>query len=192
MQAQTAETSSRYSLAAEMSRAYVRPRRTMARQIEAGLSEGRAVLHLMVACLLYCAASVPGALRAAENLPVDDAATAAVASLIFAFVVVAPGLAYAMSALVKLMIGGAGLAVRSALFWALLLGAPIALLLSALSATLGLFSPQAVEIASLLAFAGWVWLAAASLGAASERRTWPIFVAVLGSFALVVFGVETL
>ncbi len=177
----------RRSLAVEMLGGYRWPRRAIERQIGVGLVEGRALFHLMLGCALLCVASIPAALRSAAELPIADAASAAVASRIFGYVVVLPILAYAGAGLIRLVSGGSGLAVRSALFWSVLLGGPIALCLSAIGPAL----PDGVRsILSPLAAMTWLWLASASLGAAVQRSTARFFVVFLLLFGILAFGLE--
>jgi hypothetical protein len=109
------------------------PRGAMARQVAAGLSEPRALVHLMLACGLYFVASLPNAVREARALAVPD--EGAIAAHLFAWIAVAPLLAYALAALVHLAalaFGARGgfLAARAALFWSALLAAPVALALA--------------------------------------------------------------
>jgi hypothetical protein len=179
----------RHSLVAEMTRACARPRRVMQHQIDAGLSEARALFHLMLAAVLYCAASVPAALRSAADLGVEDAADAVIAARLFGFVVVFPLLAYGAAAAIGILGRGRGLAVRSALFWSLLLGGPIALGLAAISVA-GRQGETAAAWLGPLALAFWAWQAAASLGASLDVPTGRVAATLAACFFILVGGIK--
>ena len=177
------------SLVAEMGPAYRRPRAAMARQLAAGLSEGRALFHLGLACI----ASVPSALERAASIDADDPVNAAIAAQIFGFIVLLPMIAYGLAALmrgVSRLIGGSGsgLAMRSALFWSMLLAAPIALLLAAF----GSLARSGVEgVASVSVWIGyvalgyWFWLLAAAVAESERFRTRSVFLVFCLLFGLV-------
>jgi len=181
------------SLVAEMGPAYRRPRAAMARQLAAGLSEGRALFHLGLACILLCVASVPSALERAASIDADDPVNAAIAAQIFGFIVLLPMIAYGLAALmrgVSRLIGGSGsgLAMRSALFWSMLLAAPIALLLAAF----GSLARSGVEgVASVSVWIGyvalgyWFWLLAAAVAESERFRTRSVFLVFCLLFGLV-------
>lgn len=181
--------------------AYRDPRGAMARQIEAGLSEPRALVHLLAACGLGFVASLPNALRAAQALTVPDAQAAALSAHLFGYVFVAPLLFYWVAAgthLVALGFGGRGgfLGARAAVFWAALLGAPMALVLGTLGAAAEAFSPAMLPWLDYLAYAGlaiWLWLLASTLAEAEGfGATMPV-AAVLGAVAVgVAVGVGSL
>jgi hypothetical protein len=125
-------------LAGAVAHAWRDPRGAMARQVSAGLSESRALAHLLLACALLWLASVPQAMRAAGAIDVDDPLSAALAAHLFGYLVVAPLMFYGLAVPVHLAaraLGGRGgfLGARSALFWSLLVGAPLALLLALLA-----------------------------------------------------------
>ncbi len=186
----SAVADSRRSLVAEMLRGYAKPGATMQQQIAMGLAEGRALLHLLLGCGLLCVASIPGALEAAADLPVDDAVSAAVSSRIFGYLIIVPILAYAFTFPLKLVLGGSGLAIRTAFFWSVLLGGPIALLLSAMATAAPILPEGTLDFLSSFGFLGWLWLLAGNLGAASNARPVRIFVVLGGAFALLVIGFE--
>jgi hypothetical protein len=156
-----------------MWRAYTDPRGAMAGQVAQGLSEPRALFHLVLACGLFFLASVPNALRTAQGLGIEDRVSAAVAAHLFAFVVVAPLLFYGLAALVHLIARGFGargsfLAARAALFWTLLLGTPLALAL-ALAGVVAEAVPVVLPWVAWLGYAGlafWLWLFAAGVAEA--------------------------
>lgn len=182
---------SRRSLVTEMARGYLRPRRAMLTQVETGLSEPRALFHLMVGAVLLCAASVPDALRSAGDLPVEDAANVVIAARIFGFVFILPLLAYGGAALITLVAGrGRGLAVRSGLFWTVLLGGPLALLLSAIAAVTGTVGTGFMGMLGFAALGYWLWLAAASLGVALDRPTHWVLAGLTVCFLLLAAGIK--
>lgn len=180
----------RRSLVAEMLRGYLHPHRVMLRQIAFGLAEPRALLHLLLGCMLLCVASIPAAIRGAPDLPVEDATSAAVSSRIFGYVIVMPILAYGFAALIRMVLGGEGLAVRSAVFWSLLLGGPIALVLSALSALEAVLPAGMSSVLGPVAFIAWLWILSASLGAASGRAPMRIFAILATAFVGLAVGLE--
>jgi hypothetical protein len=138
------------------------PRGAMARQAAVGLSEPRALFHLMAACALYFLASLPNALRTARSLAIPDPVEGAIAAHLFAWLVLAPLLGYGLAALVHLVaraFGGRGpfLAARAALFWSALLGAPLAL-------GLALAGVAAEAIPALLPWTTWLGYAGLAFG----------------------------
>lgn len=166
-----------------IARAYCDPRGAMARQVAAGLSEPRALIHLMLASGLFFVASLPNALREARRLEIDDAVSGAIAAHLFGYVFLAPLLAYGAAALIHLLARGFGgrggfLGARAAVFWAALLGAPIALGLALVGVGAELVTGQdRLPLLDLMGYAGlgfWLWLFAASLaeaeGFAATRR----------------------
>lgn len=116
------------SVALEITRAWRHPRQVMRRLLDAGRREDRALLFLMVACLLIFVAQWPRLVRAAEldaSVPLDARMGGALLGWLF----LAPLLAYALGAvshIVLRLIGGQGdwFGARLALFWALLAAAP--------------------------------------------------------------------
>jgi hypothetical protein len=170
-------------LVAAMARAYRDPRGAMARQVGEGLSEPRALFHLLLAGALFFVASLPNAIREARHLGIDDAISGAVAAHLFGYGFVAPLLAYAAAAVLHLAaraFGGRGgfLGARAALFWAALLGAPIALALALAGVGAELTAAsERLPWLTLMGYAGlgfWLWLFAASFaeaeGFAGTRR----------------------
>ena len=128
-----------HSLTGAIARAWVHPRAAMARQVEEGLSEPRALFHLMLASGLLFVASLPAAVASARRLTVEDPVSGTVAAHIFGYFFVAPLLAYGVAALAHLCVRAFGgrapfLAARSALFWSVLVVAPAVLAVTALEA----------------------------------------------------------
>lgn len=191
-------------IVAAMARGYRDPRAEMARQVDEGLTEARALAHLFLACALGFVASLPQAVRKAQALgDVPDPLAGTVSAHLFGYIFVAPLMFYGLAAVVHLVaraFGGRGgfLGARSALFWAALLGAPIALALALVGV--------GVEVAgggrwlpwvAYLGFAGlafWLWLLAASLaeteGFAATRRVAAALAVIFVAF-IVGFGTLT-
>jgi hypothetical protein len=170
------------------------PRRAMARQIEGGLSESRSLVYLMVACGLFFVASLPNALREARALDIENPVEGAIAAHLFAYLALAPLLAYGFAALVHLvarLFGARGgfLPARAAVFWSALLMAPLALAL-ALVGVAAEARPALLPATTLLGYAGlafWLWLFAASLseaeGFAATGRVVAVVAAALAGIA---------
>lgn len=187
-----------HSLTGAIARAWVHPRAAMARQVEEGLSEPRALFHLMLASGLLFVASLPAAVASARRLTVEDPVSGTVAAHIFGYFFVAPLLAYGVAALAHLCVRAFGghapfLAARSALFWSVLVVAPAVLAVTALEAlALPLLGGAALPLVRVLGYLGvafWVWVFAASLAEAEGlRATWPVVlgaVLVLGALVAV-------
>ena len=182
-------------------RAWRDPEGAMAAEVAAGLSEARALVHLVGACLLGFVASLPNAIREAQALDIEDPVAGAFAAHLFAYVAVAPLLAYGLAVLVHLVarvFGGRGgfLAARAALFWSALAWAPLALALALLGVAVEIGVPALLPWVAVLRYAGlafWLWLFAASLrvteGFAGTGRVAAVaaagFAGVAGLIALV-------
>jgi hypothetical protein len=187
-------------LAGAVAHAWRDPRGAMARQVSAGLSESRALAHLLLACALLWLASVPQAMRAAGAIDVDDPLSAALAAHLFGYLVVAPLMFYGLAVPVHLAaraLGGRGgfLGARSALFWSLLVGAPLALLL----ALLAVAAPGVPWVAGAApwfagaALAFWFWLLASAVAEVEGiRRAGSLAAGFGASFALVAVVVSLL
>lgn len=176
-------------LIGEMALAYRAPRAAMARQMRAGLSEGRALFHLMAACAMGAAASLPEASEAARILPAEARAGAVPAHL-FGYAFLAPLLMYAVAALVHLAALAFGarsgfLAGRAAVFWALLLGGPLALVLAVAEA--GGVGPW-LRVAVVAASAYWLWLLAASLAEAERFEAMGKVAAILAGMSAAILA----
>lgn len=180
----------RRGLVDAIARSWRDPRGVMAGQVAAGLSEPRALVHLMLACMLVFVARLPEAVRMAEGLPVDEPVNAAVAAHLFAWGAVAPLLGYALAAVVHLVARGFGgrggfLGARAALFWSGLALSPAVLALGALDALAGGRAAAWLSLAGLAALGLWVWVFAASLaeaeGFASTGRVAAVVVLVLAA-----------
>jgi hypothetical protein len=168
------------------------PRGAMAREADRGLSEARALVHLMLACGLFFVASLPNAVREARALAIDDPVEGAVSAHLFGYLALAPLLAYGVAGLVHLVARGFGgrggfLAARAALFWSLLLVAPLVLLLSLLGVAAEAAVAVLLPFTTLLGYAVlavWVWLFAASLAEAEGfSATGKVAAVVAAAFA---------
>lgn len=185
-------------LVAAIARGWRDPRAEMARQIDAGLSESRALMHLFAACGVAMVASMPQAVRTAQALDIDDPLSGAISAHVFGYLFVAPLLFYGLAALLHLGArafgarGGGFLPARAALFWALLLGAPIALALSVAGAVAEIaIGAGVLRWLAYLGYAGilfWFWLLAASLAEAEgfgpTHRVAAVLVAAFGAIVL--------
>ncbi|PZQ49232.1 MAG: YIP1 family protein [Rhodovulum sulfidophilum] len=185
-------------LVATMARAYHRPRAVMARLL-ASATEGRALAWLFIACALAFVASVPAALTRARDLGIEDPVAGVIAAHLFAYLFVAPLVAYGFAALAHLLARAFGAApgflkARVALFWALLLAAPLALLLAALRVVAErLGAPGLVGPLGWAALAFWLWLFAAGFAEAEKLgATWQVGVATALVFALVATALSLL
>lgn len=176
-------------LIAAMWRSYRDPRGAIAIQAQRGFTEPQILVHLLLACGLYFLASLPDAVKSSGALGFEDARTGVISAHLFAYLFVAPLLAYLVAALVHLLargLGGRGgfLGARAALFWSALLGAPMALVLSL--AKLGLDLSAAprllplVSVVALAAFVFWLWLVAANLAEVERFATTYRVAVVLG------------
>jgi hypothetical protein len=168
------------------------PRGAMAQEADRGLSEARALVHLMLACGLFFVASLPNAVREARALAIDDPVEGAVSAHLFGYLALAPLLAYGVAGLVHLVARGFGgrggfLAARAALFWSLLLVAPLVLLLSLLGVAAEAAVAVLLPFTTLLGYAVlavWVWLFAASLAEAEGfSATGKVAAVVAAAFA---------
>ena len=171
------------------------PRGAMAREVAAGLSEARSLLHLMLACGLLFVASLPNALREARGLDIADPVEGAIAAHLFGYLALAPLLVYGLAALVHLAARGFGArggfrAARAALFWSLLLAAPLAIGLALLGAAVEILAPGGLPLLDWLGYAAlgfWLWVFAASLaeaeGFGATRRVAAVVAAALGAVA---------
>ena len=84
------------------------PRGAMAAELGRGLSEARALVHLMLACGVFFVASLPNAVREARALAIADPVEGAVAAHLFGYLALAPLVAYGLAALVHLVARGFG------------------------------------------------------------------------------------
>lgn len=142
---------------------YRNPARVMRRHLAHGPREDRALMFLMLSCVLLFMAQWP---RLARKAAIDDTVTleALLAGALFGWVFVAPLFFYGLAALSRLvarMAGGKGTysTARIALFWSLLTIAPLALARGLVS---GLVGPGPVDMIAgliVLGFFGYLWFA---------------------------------
>lgn len=120
------------AVTAEILRSWTHPREAMRRQLAHGIREDRALLLVMVACLVIFVAQWPRLARESwldPSVPLEARLGAALLGLMF----IAPLMLYALAAashLVARLFGGRGSfgGARLALFWSLLATAPAFLL----------------------------------------------------------------
>ncbi len=182
---------------AGIARAWRDPRGAMARLIDEGLNEPRALAHLVAACFLLLVASLPNAVREARVVDIEDSLSGVIAAHLFGYMFVLPLVLYGVAALAHLAArvfrgGGGYLGARSALFWTVLAGAPIALALALFGVAVEAMTGGArLPWLSLPGYAGlafWIWLYAGALaeaeGFASTGRVAAALVAVFGGLAV--------
>lgn len=190
------------SLTGAIARAWVHPRAVMAQQVAEGLSEPRALFHLMLSSGLLFVASLPAAVESARRLAVEDPLSGTVAAHIFGYFFVAPLLAYGVAAVAHMSVRAFGargqfLCARSALFWSVLVAAPVALAVAALEAlVLSLAGGMALPLGHALGYLGfafWVWIFASSLAEAEGlRATWPVVLGTMLALGALVAALATL
>ncbi|MBB95646.1 MAG: YIP1 family protein [Rhodobacteraceae bacterium] len=149
---------------------YRRPRPIVARLLNMGPREDRALVFLMLFCALAFVAQMPRLSREAHlggaelNMLLGGA--------LLGWVFIAPLLFYglaALSHLVAKIFGGAGdwYGARVVLFWALLSSAPLMLLHGLVAGFIGPGPAQTLVGVLWLAVLGWFWFTGLSL---AERR----------------------
>ena len=149
-------------VAGDIVRAWLSPRAMMARRLQAGLREDRALIYLVTACLLIFLAQWPRLWRdtlADPMVPFEARIGAAMLGWIFIAPLALYGIA-ALSHLAARLIGGRGswFSARLALFWSLLVAAPLWLLNGVVAsfARSGPIPTAIGGIALLMFFAVWM------------------------------------
>lgn len=183
-----------------MAHAYRHPRAAMSRLLAGGITEARVLGILFLACGFGFVASLPEAARKARALEIEDPLAGAVAAHLFAYLFIAPLIAYAAAAALHLLarpFGARGgfLGARAALFWSALLGAPMALALAALRALVagGAVPREALALAAWAACGLWLWLFAANFAEAEGfGPTWRVALALGLAFAAVAVSLSLL
>jgi hypothetical protein len=158
------------SLSADLLRSYRAPRRVLRRQLDAGPREDRALLYLVLACLLFFVAQWPAMSRAAlidPTVPFE----ARIGGALFALLFILPLLSYALAFLLWLALRPfapiSAFGARLALFWAMLAVSPLVLAQSALTAAMG--APgSATRIFGLLVLGAFLAILWGGLRAALE------------------------
>lgn len=120
---------------------YRAPRRVIRRQLAGPESEGRALVYLMIACLLIFVSQWPRLAREAfvdPSVPLE----ARIGGALMAWIFIAPLFFYLLAGLSHLTArafgsGGTGYGARLALFWALLAVSPLWLLYGLVSGFVG-------------------------------------------------------
>ena len=164
-------------LTADIAATYRGPGRVVRRLLAMGRREDRALMLLLVACVLLFVAQAPYQARLAHLDP-DLPLSAALywSALLWVFLVpllfyLLAALAWGVSRLARRRISG--YAIRLGLFWALLAATPAALLAGLVAAFIG--PGPALQVVGLLwlALFLWFWIAglrAAALGEADEQE----------------------
>jgi len=158
------------SLSADILWSYRAPRQVLRGQLAAGKREDRALVYLMVACLLIFVAQWPGLARAAEldpSVPFEARMGGALMGVLF----VLPLLAYVLSLLLWLALRPFGpisaYGARLAFFWALLAVSPLMLIHAALASVVQ-GAGLALQVVGMLVLLAFLIIFAAGLRAAFE------------------------
>ena len=146
----------------DMFRAWIRPRRVMATRLGEGLREDRALIFLMVACLLIFVAQWPRLVRE-FNIDPGTPLDARLGGALFGWIFVAPLSLYVLAGLSHLIarvFGGRGswFGARLALFWSLLAATPAWLLNGLIGGYVATGYLQAIVGGIALAGFVWIWL----------------------------------
>lgn len=158
------------SISADILRSYRAPRAVVRRQLATGPREDRALVFLILACLLFFVAQWPALSRAAQidpSVPFEARVGGALTGVLF----VLPLLSYGLASLLWLGLRPLGpitaFGARLALFWAMLAVSPLVLAHSALTAAVG--APgTATRLFGLLVLAAFVAILVSGLRAALE------------------------
>lgn len=118
------------SVTTDIMQSYLRPARVMRRQLQAG--EERALVYVMIGCLVLFVAGLPALARQVHLDPAGPGFTALFTGRLMGALLFAPLFLYgiaALSHLVARLFGGRGtwLGARLALFWSILVVLPLAL-----------------------------------------------------------------
>jgi hypothetical protein len=158
------------SLTGDILRSYRAPRRVLSHHLAAGKREDRALLYLMVACVLLFVAQWPALARSAQadpSVPFEARMGGALIGVLF----VLPLLSYGLAFLIWLGLRPFGslslYGARLALFWAMLAISPLVLAQSALASVLG-SSSAAVQAFGYGVLAAFLVILIAGLRAALE------------------------
>ncbi len=157
------------SLSADILRSYRAPRRVLRRQLSAGKREDRALMYLMLACILIFVAQWPAMSRSAQmtDVPIDAWRGGAVIGVMFVLPLLAYGLAFLLWLGLRPFGPASAYGTRLALFWAMLVVSPLMLVQSALTSVLGTAS-AAVQLFGLGVLAVFLVILVAGLRAALE------------------------
>lgn len=149
---------------------YRRPRPVVARLLEMGPREDRALVFLMLFCGLGFVAQLPRLSR--EAYLSEQEVQMLMGGALLGWIFIAPLFFYALAAvshLVAMVVGGKGgwHGARLVLFWALLSSAPLFLLLGLVAGFIGPGAAQTLVGILWLAVFGWFWFIGLRL---AERR----------------------
>lgn len=149
---------------------YRRPRPVIARLLEMGPREDRALVFLMLFCVLAFVAQLPRLSR--EAFLGDQELNMLMSGALLGWIFIAPLVFYAVAALSHLVariFGGKGgwHGARVVLFWALLASAPVMLLHGLVAGFIGPGAAQTLVGILWLAVLGWFWFTGLAL---AERR----------------------
>ncbi|MBO6921348.1 MAG: YIP1 family protein [Roseicyclus sp.] len=138
-----------------------RPRRVIRRLLDMGRREDRALVYLILACLLIFVAQWPRLQREAILMP-ERPLDALIGAALFGWLFIAPLLFYAigmLSHLVARMLGGkgTGYSARLALFWSLLATSPAFLFYGIVAGFIGPGPAQTMVGAGLLLAFVVIW-----------------------------------
>ncbi|RMA41904.1 YIP1 family protein [Rhodophyticola porphyridii] len=138
-----------------------RPRRVIRRLLDMGRREDRALVYLVLACLLIFVAQWPRLQREAILMP-ERPLDALIGAALFGWLFIAPLLFYAigmLSHLVARMLGGkgTGYSARLALFWSLLATSPAFLFYGMVAGFIGPGPAQTMVGAGLLLAFVVIW-----------------------------------
>jgi hypothetical protein len=150
------------AVSTEILHAWRAPRAALRRQLGGGENEGRALIYLVVACLLFFIAQWPHLSRAAFEDP-SIPLQARLGGALFGWMFVAPLFFYFVAAISHIfarLLGGGGtwFTARLALFWSLLAVSPAVLLLGLVA---GIIGPGPAQSATGLLFVAaflYIWI----------------------------------
>lgn len=137
------------------------PRRAVARQLAGPQQEGRALVILILACVLVFVGQLPLSARLAAldpSVPLE----ARIGAGLLAWLMIAPLLFYLLAGLLRLVLAarrpGAGFRVRMAMFWGFLAAAPLWMLNGLTLGMLGQGAAATLVGLGALAATLWFWV----------------------------------
>jgi len=156
------------SLTADILRSYRAPRSVLQRHLDAPRREERALLYLVVACILIFAAQWPALTRAAQidpSVPLQARLGGAIMAVLFVLPLLAYGLAFLLWLVARPFGPISPVGARLALFWAMLAVSPLMLAQGAFLSALG---PGVSRLFGLLVLAAFLAILFGGLRAALE------------------------
>jgi hypothetical protein len=149
------------AVSTELVRAFAAPRETMRRQLAGGENEGRALIYLMVGCLMFFVAQWPRLAREHffdPSIPLE----ARISAALFGWIFIAPLFFYVVAAVSHIFArlaggGGTWFTARMALFWSLLVISPLVLLLGLVTGFIGQGPAQLATSLLLVAAFFYIW-----------------------------------